>query len=660
MEPNPSTLLVPTKFAQFAKSCASKARLPVEVQTYARLTATQLKRLQKECIILVADLEQFAQLAKQNTFSPDVGIPGKALLMTDREDWPSYPFLLNRCFDIVAEDISQRTLAFKVSRFIQDLKFDSDYNTLKDHDLKAAQDLNSLNEIGMALSTEKDLEGLLDLIISRSREMTWADAGTLYLVEADPNLEEDPKDFLKDKKMRFAVAQTESRDVPFKSFTMPINKASIQGYVAITQRPLNFADVYDLDPSKEYKWGGREFDALIKYRNMSMLTVPMVNYRGETIGILQLINRKKSPGLKLGEPETIPENLQPFTDYDEKVALSIASQASIAIQNTQLVDSIKGLFDGFIAASVRAIEARDPTTGGHSQRVATLTVALAEQVDRSQAKKFKEFRLTEETLQEIRYASLLHDFGKIGVRENVLIKAKKLFPHELQAIQDRFNLIRSKVQLKSAEKQVSLFLKKSPVEAKALMESAIAEREQDLGAISEALEFILQCNEPTVLAQGGFDQLNEIAARNFFQDNGEKIPFLNEKELNSLSVPKGSLTVNDRKEIESHVTHTYRFLSTIPWTQELRNVPEIAYAHHEKLDGTGYPNGLDASQIPIQAKMMTIADIFDALTAMDRPYKKALPAERALNILLEEAKASHVDTDLLKLFIESEIYQLVF
>ncbi|MCH7476666.1 MAG: phosphodiesterase, partial [SAR324 cluster bacterium] len=290
----------------------------------------------------------------------------------------------------------------------------------------------------------------------------------------------------------------------------------------------------------------------------------------------------------------------------------------------------------------------------------TLTVALAEQVDRSQAKKFIEFRLTEETLQEIRYASLLHDFGKIGVRENVLVKAKKLFPHELQAIQDRFNFIRCSVQLQSAEKQVSLFLKNSPEKAKALMESALAEREQDLGVISEALEFILKCNEPTVLAQGGFDQLNEIASRNFFQDNGEKIPFLNEKELNSLSVPKGSLTVNDRKEIESHVTHTYRFLSTIPWTQELRNVPEIAYAHHEKLDGTGYPNGLDASQIPIQAKMMTIADIFDALTAMDRPYKKALPPERALNILLEEAKASHVDTDLLKLFIESEIYQLVF
>ena len=262
MEPNASTLLVSTKFAQFAKSCASKVRLPVEVQTYARLTATQLKRLQKERIILVADLEKFAQLAKQNTFSPEVAIPGKALLMTDRKDWSGYPFLLNRGFDVVDEHISQETLAFKISKFIQDLKFDSDYNTLKDHDLKAAQDLDSLNEIGMALSTEKDLDGLLDLIISRSREMTWADAGTLYLVETDPNVEEDPKDFLKNKKMRFAVAQTESRDVPFKSFLMPINKASIQGYVAITQQSLNFADVYHLDPTKEYKWGGREFDAL--------------------------------------------------------------------------------------------------------------------------------------------------------------------------------------------------------------------------------------------------------------------------------------------------------------------------------------------------------------------------------------------------------------
>ena len=184
-------------------------------------------------------------------------------------------------------------------------------------------------------------------------------------------------------------------------------------------------------------------------------------------------------------------------------------------------------------------------------------------------------------------------------------------------------------------------------------------KQRELEEIEEYFNFVLQCNEPTVLAQGGFDRLHDVAQKNFRDWEGAKIPYINDKELISLSVPRGSLNENDRKEIESHVTHTYKFLTTIPWTPDLRHVPEIAYAHHEKLDGTGYPNRLNAKQIPFEAKMMTISDIFDALTASDRPYKKAMPAERALNILQEEAKAAHVDEDLLDLFIESECYKLV-
>ena len=187
----------------------------------------------------------------------------------------------------------------------------------------------------------------------------------------------------------------------------------------------------------------------------------------------------------------------------------------------------------------------------------------------------------------------------------------------------------------------------------------MAAREEALAEIQEYLDFIMQCNEPTVLAQGGFDRLNEIATKIFRNWEGNKVPYLNERELVSLSVPRGSLNENDRKEIESHVTHTYKILSTIPWTPNLRRVPEIAYAHHEKLDGTGYPNKLMGKDIPIQSKMMSIADIFDALTASDRPYKKAMPAERALYILQEESKANHVDADLLELFVDSEIYKIV-
>jgi HD-GYP domain-containing protein (c-di-GMP phosphodiesterase class II) len=324
------------------------------------------------------------------------------------------------------------------------------------------------------------------------------------------------------------------------------------------------------------------------------------------------------------------------------------------------VSSIKGLFDGFIAASVKAIESRDPTTSGHSQRVAELTVALTGQIGRSNKPQFKSIKFNEEMVQEIRYASLLHDFGKIGVREHVLIKAKKLYPYELQSVRDRFEIIRRIVQADFNQEQIEYFRKDGGKNFdQAAIEEIDRKQEAALTEIEDYFNFILQCNEPTVLAQGGFERLNDLSKRNFVNWEGTEVPYLNEKELVSLSVPRGSLNENDRKEIESHVTHTYKFLSTIPWTPDLRHVPDIAYAHHEKLDGTGYPNKLKSKEIPIQAKMMSISDIFDALTASDRPYKKAMPPERALNILNEEAKASHIDSDLLEIFIESDTYKIV-
>jgi HD-GYP domain-containing protein (c-di-GMP phosphodiesterase class II) len=512
----------------------------------------------------------------------------------------------------------------------------------------------------MALSTEKNLDKLLDLIVSKSREMTWADAGSLYLIEADPSKPEDSLNYFGNKKMRFQVAQNDSKQVPFKSFMVDISKRSIYGYVAITQEHLEFDDVYHLDPNREYSWGGKEFDASIRYRTMSMLTVPMVNWRGETIGVIQLINRKIDPALKLDDPASCTQYIQPFNEHDVRMARSIASQASIAIQNTQLVNSIRTLFDGFIAASVKAIESRDPTTSGHSQRVATLTVALAEKIGSLDSPKFGGVRFTHENLQEIRYASLLHDFGKIGVREHVLVKAKKLYPEELTNVLDRFEMIRANIKLAQAQRQLEFYAKaKSKGERDKALKRVQAELDMSLKEIQDFLDFIRACNEPTVLAQGGFERLNDIARRKFTNSGGEAVPFLRDKELISLSVPKGSLNENDRKEIESHVTHTYKFLTTIPWTPDLRRVPDIAYAHHEKLDGTGYPNRLNVGQIPLQSKMMTISDIYDALTSQDRPYKKALPIERALNILAEESKSGHIDRDLLDVFIQAELYRLL-
>ncbi len=654
-------LLIPKHLAGLATEARPSYKSPVEIETYVKFRVALLKRLQKDKCILVADLDEFSRFAGEaGWLTNGLEKPGKMLLMTDREDFANIPFAAERGFEVIAKQVPAGQWTYKVNKFIEEIKFDNQIDYLREEDLKKRRDLDSLNEIGAALSTEHDLNSLLDLIVSKSREMTAADAGSLYLIEADPDAPEDEHDYFKNKKMRFVVAQTESRNVPFKSIQMDISKSSIVGYVGLTQEALNFQDVYYLDPTKEFSWGGRDFDAIINYRTMSMLTVPMVNYRAESIGVLQLINRKKDPKTQLGEPDTFVEHIQPFTEHDVAIAMSIASQASIAIQNTQLVNSIKGLFNGFIAASVKAIESRDPTTSGHSQRVADLTVTLAKHVARSKKSALKNVSFSEEALQEIRYASLLHDFGKIGVRENVLVKAKKLFPYELQAVRDRFDLIRRTVEADHTRKQLQVFTKLGSTDkALARVQDLDKQRQEELEEVNDFLNFVLQCNEPTVLAQGGFERLHDVAKKIFRNWDGEKIPFISERELISLSVARGSLNENDRKEIESHVTHTYKFLTTIPWTPDLRHVPEIAYAHHEKLDGTGYPNKLNAKQIPIQAKMMSISDIFDALTASDRPYKKAMPAERALNILQEESKAKHVDEVLLNIFIESECYKLV-
>lgn len=659
--PEKVRVLLPARLAGLSAVRRLASENEVSIEGYEALDGELVQAVHEESVVLVAEIEDYAQVsARRRNLQFEPQGPGRLLLMSDPEALRRFQLPAHRALDLLPEQPEERLLAFKLDRAVSDVRYEREVQTIKTDDLKRRTDLDTLNEIGMALSTEKDLGRLLDQIVLKCRQMTLADAGSLYLIESDPNASEDKADYFHNKKMRFQVAQNDSRTVPFKSFLVDIKKTSIYGYVALTQETLNFEDAYDLPKNVEYSWGGKEFDASIGYRTKSMLTVPMVNYRGETIGVIQLINRKFRPDVVLEDPETCVDDIQAFTEHDVRMVQSIASQASIAIQNAQLVNSIRTLFDGFIEASVKAIESRDPTTSGHSQRVATLTVALAEQVDRSDLKKFNGVHFNRDQLQEIRYASLLHDFGKIGVREHVLVKAKKLYPHEFQHLRDRFELIRTVLALHGKQRQLeALQNARDAEEQRALVVQHEEEMAEQIRQVEEYLEFITRANEPTVLAQGGFEQLNDIAQRTFNTLDGSEVPFLNTKELVSLSVPKGSLNDEDRKEIESHVTHTYKFLSTIPWTGDLRNVPEIAYAHHEKLDGTGYPNRLTEDKIPIQSKMMSISDIFDALTALDRPYKKALPVERALNILLEEANSGHVDRELLDLFIESETYSLV-
>jgi response regulator RpfG family c-di-GMP phosphodiesterase len=288
--------------------------------------------------------------------------------------------------------------------------------------------------------------------------------------------------------------------------------------------------------------------------------------------------------------------------------------------------------------------------------VADLTVTLAQALEHLSTGPHAHVRFSAVELQELRYASLLHDFGKVGVREPVLVKAEKLYPHELEGLRARFQLARKDLQLQSYRRRLEAVKVRGD---KPLPEIEGEEQERlttELKKLDEVFDFILTCNRPTVLAQGGFERLHELGQLRFDDANGQAQPLLLPREIQSLSITRGTLSPEERREIASHVEHTYRFLSQIPWTRTLRRVPEIAYAHHEKMDGTGYPRRLSAAEIPLQSRMMTISDIFDALVAWDRPYKKSVPVERALDILKEEAGHGKLDKDLLQIFIEAKIY----
>ena len=522
------------------------------------------------------------------------------------------------------------------------------------------QQMKEMNEIGLLLSSEKDLKKLLHLVVSKSMRLACADGGTLYMLEPIQDKPSDPDNFLANKELKLQVAIMKSRKVsPEHEITISNPSSSILGQSILQQKSINIEDVYQIQPESGVQWHGQEFDTLYDYRTKSVLTVPMFNHRYEAVGAIQLVNCKEEVDQMLESKEMIENTVQPFDESDAKAMESVASQAAVALENAELFDSIQILFDGFINASVKAIESRDPTTSGHSSRVATLTISLAEAAHQLEGGPFGSLSFTQDQMNEIRYASLLHDFGKIGVQERVLVKSKKLYPEEEQAVMDRFRMIRQGIELEMTKKQLEWFIEQSKEEALVKYGNQSEALKEKLDELDDALKFIIKANEPTVLAQGGFERLQEIGRKMFQHPSGIASPYLNSYEVGSLSVPKGSLNEKDRQEIESHVTHTFNFLNIIPWSDELVNVPYIAYAHHEKLDGSGYPRKLKTHQIPVQAKMMTIADIYDALTAWDRPYKKSMPAERALNILGFEAKDKHVDQDLLDLFINTKLYQLV-
>ncbi|HEY9831541.1 MAG TPA: HD domain-containing phosphohydrolase [Stenomitos sp.] len=527
--------------------------------------------------------------------------------------------------------------------------------------------IEQLLAIGTALSSTNKLDELLHLILFKSREITFSDAGSVYLINRN---EESPT-------LLFKVAQNDSiPNNPFQEFAMPLTRKSLAGYVALTGESLNLPDAYNLPPDVPYQLD-RSFDTTMPYRTCSVLVLPMQDQDGEIIGVLQLINRKVKSDLVLTTENAIVVT-QPYSEWEERIVRSLASQAAISIERNHLQKSIENLFEGFVRASVQIIEARDPTTSGHSERVAELTVRLSEEASSITSGPLRLIQFSDRQIQEIRYAALLHDFGKVGIPEAILGKRKKLYPDQLEIIRHRFALARRTLEMECAQNKFKYLLEHPSHNPRdeatntgcshcQKLEQLDNQLTQTIEALEYYWEFIRELNEPDVVIRRDFQafseetsaQLAALTQYTYRDIDGETKPLITEAEMTQLLVPRGNLTNQERLGIEAHVTHTYHFLRRIPWTKHLKDVPTIAYGHHEKLDGSGYPQGLKQEEIPLQTQMLTVADIYDALTASDRPYKRRLPLDTALKILRQEAAKNKINSDLVELFEQRQVFTVV-
>ena len=496
--------------------------------------------------------------------------------------------------------------------------------------------LRRLNEIGAALSLERNLRALLERILTEARRFTGADAGTLYLVAGD--------------ELVFEIAQNDTLklspggrhghvDMP----PVPLDDTSASGYAATTGDTLNIVDVYADDTPQTFA-GPKNYDAMTGYHSRSMLVVPMKDHEDQVTGVLQLLNAiDADTGQIVAFPSTI-----------ESLVRSLASQAAVAINNVRLIDDTERLFDSFVQVMATAIDERSPYTGGHIRRVAEMTMHVAEAVDRCASGPLAAASFTADELAELRIAAWMHDIGKITTPEWVVDK-----PTKLTTIYDRIDLLRTRFACYRAEMEARYQRQRADLLAagEPVPESLGEQHAARLAEIDDDLAFLTRANLPGESMEDE-DQvrLRGIAGKRYVDDDSLTPP-LSEEELENLSIFRGSLTDAERKKINDHAEMSIRMLEQIPFTRKLKRVPSIAGAHHEKLDGSGYPRGLSGEQITLQARILALVDIFESLSADDRPYRSnPIPRQVVLRILQEEVDAGHLDPDLFGLFLSEELY----
>lgn len=492
---------------------------------------------------------------------------------------------------------------------------------IKIYEVSDQKAIEKLIKVGTALTVARNLHDLLKLIVDELKFLVSADKASLFLID----------------KVKYELIFHITSDEALREMRLPMNRKSLAGYVAMTGETLRIDDVYEISEDSPFKFNN-EIDKQTGYRTKSILALPMIDHKNERIGVVQLINK------------SVGGNVVPFDGDDESLLFALASQAAVSIENARLYNDIERFFKSLVMVLTSAIDARDPVTKGHSLRVAMYAEATARAMG----------IFTEDQIKELLYAAWLHDVGKIGVREYILNKRNKLSDEEIETIKERFGKIRTMKRLE-LDREIFVELRSSPEKASSLDE-LFGEKEKKLTAeydkLDRYLSFILEKNIPGFMNDKDIKYLHEIANSFHLTENGEKSYYLKPGETERLGISKGNLNAIERENMNSHVLFTWDILSDIPFTKELKNVPLYASLHHEKLDGSGYPFGYSTEKIPIQARILAVADIYDALTAQDRPYKKPMPAGKALDILEEMVQSNHLDREVFIAFITHRIYQL--
>lgn len=528
------------------------------------------------------------------------------------------------------------------------LSNDSNLNTLlnsvvNDVSLYAerlGEQIKKLSDIGRALSGVHDLNTLLEMIVDQARNFTNADAGTLYIIE--------------DNALRFKIVQNDSlkirmggktgETVPFPS--IELKESNVSAYVALKGVSVNISDVYDTNLFDFT--GPKKFDNSTGYRSQSMLVVPMRNHDNDIIGVLQLLNATNP----------LSKEVVSFSQDYENLCESLASQAAVSITNSKLISNMTELFEAFVKVMATAIDEKSPVTGGHIRRVADLTLTMADVIHNTKEGPYKDITFSPDQIYELRIAAYMHDIGKVTSPVEIVEKSKKLQTifDRIQYIRLRMAYISQKIILEGQNAQIEILQNGADLGKSKALKTEIHDK---LEEIKEIREFINKCNEPgEFLDDDTLERLKEISQKTYIDDQNQQQPFLTEDELVNLSIRRGSITEAERKKMQGHAEVTLKMLKQIPFTKKLKNIPAFAGAHHEFINGKGYPLGLKGDEIPFEGKLMAVTDIAEALTASDRPYKKAMPLETVNRILRSMAEKEELDNNLVELFIEKEVYKI--